>query len=88
MYGTGVALGLVALTYGLTLPVDLCLHGEITPGGVIAPAEDLDEQLLKACVNASKSSLILARDGVDYLLAGMLGERKLDVYQDTLKVSG
>lgn len=81
-----MALGLIALSFGLTVPSDVCLHGAFTVSSLICPIEEICERMLKACVAARMSSLIMPNASVPYL-AAKLPNGKLNVYKGAVKVS-
>ena len=80
-----MALGLVALSFGLTVPSDLTAHGDITPGGLVSPTERINTKMLDACVATRMTSLILPSSSAAHLAAGLLPS-KLEVYKGCVKV--
>lgn len=59
-YTVAIIMAMVALTYGLTIPSDICVYGDMTMAGSMVAPDKANLCLLDACVKAKKKRLVLA----------------------------
>lgn len=86
-YTVAIITAMVALTFGLTIPPDVCVAGDTTPGGMVTGAERVDRDIFDVCVQSGMRLLVLpemSRAMAEEVVLDMPGP--LTVYDETLQV--
>lgn len=86
-FGLALAVGVLALTFGLRVPPHVCVMGDVTMGGLVANTFILDKSVLDACVAAGKTLLVLPDHSREALRAA-LSQPDPFIYRESLRVCG